>query len=269
MYTRSALLHAIHSKRSFLCVGLDPDPALLPDVLRNEKDASFTFLKEIIDATAPFGVAFKVNTAFFEAEGASGWELLQKVFDYLPKSCMRIADAKRGDIGNTSNRYAKAFFETLGADAVTLAPYMGNDSLQPFFTYPDKWGIVLALTSNPGSADYEQQMVGNKALYEHVISNSCQLGTPDNLMFVVGATKGTAFEGIRKLAPQHFLLVPGVGAQGGSLEEVVHYGKNEDVGLLVNASRSILYASKGADFAEAAAREAEKLQQQMAHLAGL
>lgn len=269
MYTRSKLISEIKTRRSFLCVGLDTDPSRIPDILKNDPDPVFSFNRAIIDATREYCVAYKVNSAFFEAEGASGWESMQRTFDYLPKDCFRIADAKRGDIGNTSYRYAKAFFETLGADSVTLSPYMGNDSIEPFFGYPGKWGIVLALTSNPGSADYEQQDMGGEHLYELVVKNTCRIGSPENLMFVVGATKAGEFQIIRKHAPDHFLLVPGVGAQGGSLSEVVKYGRNADIGLLVNASRSIIYASPGADFAEAASREAQKIREEMAVLAGL
>jgi orotidine-5'-phosphate decarboxylase len=266
MYLRSKLLAQIKQKQSFLCVGLDPDITKIPRHLLAEPDPIFAFNKAIIDATEPFCVSYKVNSAFFEATGAKGWESMQKTFDYMPKDCLAIADAKRGDIGNTSDQYAKAFFDTLGADAITLAPYMGNDSIQPFFAYPGKWGIVLALTSNMGSADYEQQKVGDQFLYERVIQNTCSLGSDQNLMFVVGATKPKEFEIIRKHAPHHFLLVPGVGAQGGSLEEVFKFGKNADIGLLINASRSIIYASKEKDFAEAAAAEAQSLQLQMAEL---
>jgi orotidine-5'-phosphate decarboxylase len=266
MFLRKQLISQIQQKQSFLCVGLDPDITKIPKHLLSEPDPIFAFNKAIIDATEQYCVSYKVNSAFFEASGAKGWESMHKTFDYMPKDCLAIADAKRGDIGNTSDQYAKAFFDTLGADAITLAPYMGNDSIQPFFSYPGKWGIVLALTSNMGSADYEQQMVGDQFLYERVIQNTCKLGSDQNLMFVVGATKPKEFEIIRQHAPNHFLLVPGVGAQGGSLEEVVKYGKNKDIGLLINASRSIIYASDTKDFATAAALEAQNLQLQMAAL---
>ncbi|OYU97575.1 MAG: orotidine-5'-phosphate decarboxylase [Bacteroidetes bacterium B1(2017)] len=266
MYTREKLIAQIRQKKSFLCVGLDTDSTKIPKHLLSEPDPIFAFNKAIIDATKDYCVSYKINTAFFEADGAKGWESMQRTFDYLPKDCFSIADAKRGDIGNTSNQYAKAFFQTLNANSVTLAPYMGNDSIAPFFEYPGKWGIVLALTSNPGSADYEQQKIGNEFLFEKVISNTCKIGAEENLMFVVGATKPQEFTIIRKHAPNHFLLVPGVGAQGGSLEEVVKYGKNKDIGLLINASRSIIYASSGTNFAEAAAKEAQTLQAQMANL---
>lgn len=263
MFTRENLIEEIKKKKSFLCVGLDTDLTKIPKHLLSEKDPVFAFNKAIIDATSQYCVSYKINTAFFEAEGARGWESMQKTFDYLPKDCLSIADAKRGDIGNTSDQYAKAFFKTLNAHAVTLAPYMGNDSLAPFFQYTGKWGIVLALTSNPGSADYEQQKIGDQFLFEKVIENTCKIGSDQNLMFVVGATKPQEFSIIRKHAPSHFLLVPGVGAQGGSLEEVVKYGMNQDIGLLINASRSIIYASAGENFAEAAAQEAKQLQQEM------
>lgn len=264
MFSRQQLISEINRKKSFLCVGLDTDIAKIPKHLLAEPDPVFAFNKAIIDATKDFCVSYKINTAFFEAVGAKGWESMQKTFDYLPKECFSIADAKRGDIGNTSNQYAKAFFETLNADSVTLAPYMGNDSLAPFFQYPGKWGIVLALTSNPGSADYEQQKIGTEFLFEKVLANTCKIGSEENLMFVVGATKPQEFTIIRKHAPKHFLLVPGVGAQGGSLEDVVKYGKSPEIGLLINASRSIIYASSGLDFAEAAANEAQAMQKQMA-----
>jgi orotidine-5'-phosphate decarboxylase len=263
MYSRHKLISEIQRKKSFLCVGLDTDITKIPQHLLSEPDPIFSFNKAIIDATKDYCVSYKINTAFFEATGAKGWESMQRTFDYLPKDCFTIADAKRGDIGNTSNQYAKAFFETLNADSVTLAPYMGNDSIAPFFQYPGKWGIVLALTSNPGSADYEQQKIGEAFLFEHVLANTCKIGSEENLMFVVGATKPQEFGIIRKHAPNHFLLVPGVGAQGGSLREVVKYGKSKDIGLLINASRSIIYASSGLNFAEDANKEAMKLQQEM------
>jgi orotidine-5'-phosphate decarboxylase len=263
MYTRQKLISEIQRKKSFLCVGIDTDITKIPKHLLSEPDPIFSFNKAIIDATKDYCVSYKINTAFFEAMGAKGWESMQRTFDYLPKDCFTIADAKRGDIGNTSNQYAKAFFETLNADSVTLAPYMGNDSIAPFFQYPGKWGVVLALTSNPGSTDYEQQKIGGKFLFEHVLENTCKIGSEENLMFVVGATKPQEFSIIRKHAPNHFLLVPGVGAQGGSLQEVVKYGKSKEIGLLINASRSIIYASSGLNFAEDATKEAMKLQQEM------
>jgi len=263
MYTRQKLISEIQRKKSFLCVGLDTDFTKIPKHLLSDPVHIFSFNIAFIDDTKDYCVSYKINTAFFEAMGAKGWESMQRTFDYLPKDCFTIADAKRGDIGNTSNQYAKAFFETLNADSVTLAPYMGNDSIAPFFQYPGKWGIVLALTSNPGSTDYEQQKIGGKFLFEHVLENTCKIGSEENLMFVVGATKPQEFSIIRKHAPNHFLLVPGIGAQGGSLQEVVKYGKSKDIGLLINASRSIIYASSGLNFAEDATKEAMKLQQEM------
>ncbi len=264
MLYRSELIAGIIKKKSFLCVGLDADITKIPAHLLAEPDPIFSFNQSIIDATKDYCVSYKINTAFFEAQGWLGWQSMQKTFDYIPAGILKIADAKRGDIGNTSQQYAKAFFEALNADAITLSPYMGNDSIAPFFEYPGKWGIVLALTSNQGSADYEQQKIGSDFLYEKVIQNTCKLGNEENLMFVAGATKPQELEIIRRLAPNHFLLVPGIGAQGGSLSEVVKYGKTKDIGLLINASRSIIYASGGLDFAAEAAAEARKIQQEMA-----
>ncbi len=257
------LIDQIHIKKSFLCVGLDTDLTKIPQHLLSFEDPIFEFNKAIIEATKDYCVCYKINTAFYEAEGVKGWESMAKTLALIPENILTIADAKRGDIGNTSNMYAKAFFQNLNFDAITLAPYMGNDSLAPFFQYPNKWGIVLALTSNAGSADYEQQKINEEFLYELVIKNTTKLATDEQLMFVVGATKPQDFITIRKHAPTHFLLVPGVGAQGGSLAEVVKYGKNADVGLLINASRSIIYASNGFDFAEAATNEAKILRDEM------
>lgn len=257
------LIDQIHIKKSFLCVGLDTDLTKIPQHLLSFEDPIFEFNKAIIEATKDYCVCYKINTAFYEAEGVKGWESMAKTLALIPENILTIADAKRGDIGNTSNMYAKAFFQNLNFDAITLAPYMGNDSLAPFFQYPNKWGIVLALTSNAGSADYEQQKINEEFLYELVIKNTTKLATDEQLMFVVGATKPQDFITIRKHAPTHFLLVPGIGAQGGSLAEVVKYGKNADVGLLINASRSIIYASNGFDFAEAATNEAKLLSKEM------
>lgn len=265
-----ALSALIKAKQSYLCVGLDTDIQKLPVHLHGEADPVFAFNKAIIDATAPYAVAYKPNIAFYEAQGPRGWESLQKTLDYIPEDCFTIADAKRGDIGNTSGLYARTFFDKSAAgldfDAVTVAPYMGHDSVQPFLTYPGKWVILLALTSNPGSADFQRQPVDNETqeLFETVIEKAGTWATHEQLMFVVGATQAEQLTRIRELAPQHFLLVPGVGAQGGSLADVSKNGLIPDGGLLVNASRSILYASSGPDFAEAAAREAKAIQQEMA-----
>ncbi|AMS25683.1 orotidine 5'-phosphate decarboxylase [Bacteroidetes bacterium UKL13-3] len=260
---RAELINQIKQKASFLCVGLDTDINKIPAVLLSEPDPVFAFNKAIIDATQEYCVSYKINTAFYESMGNKGWETMEKTLAYLPQNQFSIADAKRGDIGNTSDMYARAFFETLSFDSVTLAPYMGQDSIEPFFKYENKWGIVLALTSNPGSADYEQQTIGTEKLYERVIKHTTTFTTESNLMFVVGATKAEELGNIRKHIPNHFLLVPGVGAQGGSLSEVAQYGMNTDCGLLVNASRSIIYASNGADFADKAAAEAKQMASEM------
>ncbi len=245
-------------------MGLDPVLEKLPPALQKEKDPIFTFNKAIIDATIEHAVAYKPNMAFYEALGAKGWESLEKTMEYLPEEVFVIADAKRGDIGNTSGLYAKAFFETLQADAITVAPYMGQDSVSPFLSFPNKWVILLALTSNEGSKDFQLiKGADDKALYEQVIRKSLAWGHADNLMYVVGATRGDEIAKVRDLAPEHFFLVPGVGAQGGSLEEVVKYGINNDIGLLVNSSRGIIYASNGPDFAKAAGRAAKSLHQDM------
>ena len=251
-------------------MGLDTDIKKLPPHLVNVPDPVFEFNKAIIDATAPYAVAYKPNIAFYEAQGPRGWESLQKTLNYIPKDCFTIADAKRGDIGNTSGLYARAFFDPSAAglnfDAITVAPYMGHDSVLPFLDYPGKWVILLALTSNPGSADFQRQHVDNETqeLFETVIQKAQTWATPDQLMFVVGATQADQIARIRELAPHNFLLVPGVGAQGGSLADVSRNGLTKDGGLLVNASRSILYASSGPDFAEAAAAAAKAIQQEMA-----
>jgi len=266
--TRSQLIQEIKSKRSFLCVGLDTDITKIPSFLLDYPDPVFEFNKRIIEATEDLCVAFKPNIAFYESRGLKGWESLQKTWEILPRNCFSIADAKRGDIGNTASMYARAFFDEassgLGFDSITVAPYMGRDSVEPFIGFADKWAIVLALTSNDGSADF--QNFSDKEgvqLFEKVIQQTNSWGTPENLMYVVGATRGEAFTNIRKYAPDHFLLVPGVGAQGGSLEDVCRYGMNSDCGLLVNATRSIIYASNGSDFAEKARQEALRLQQDM------
>lgn len=269
--TYSELRDQIFQKQSYLCVGLDTDIRKLPAHLLTDPDPVFAFNRAIIDATADLAVAYKPNIAFYEAQGPRGWESLQKTLDYIPDDCFTIADAKRGDIGNTSGLYARAFFDPQAAgldfDSVTVAPYMGRDSVMPFLDYTNKWVILLALTSNPGSADFQRQWVGEQELFETVIETAQAWVGPashERLMFVVGATQAAELGRIRELAPENFLLVPGVGAQGGSLEEVSQYGLTADGGLLVNASRSILYASGGTDFAEKARAEAQTLQREMA-----
>lgn len=270
MDTKS-LIHQIHTKKSFLCIGLDVDLDTIPSHLLTHEDPIFEFNKAIIDATHDLCVSYKPNTAFYEAYGVKGWIALQKTIDYLnshyPEQ-FTIADAKRGDIGNTSGRYAKAFFEGMNFDAVTVAPYMGKDSVEPFLAYPNKHTILLALTSNAGAFDFQTQSVDNQELYKKVMTTATTWANSQNLMYVVGATKADYLADIRQIIPDSFLLVPGVGAQGGSLEAVWHYGKNKDVGLLINSSRAIIYASSGTDFAEKARAEAQKLQQQMAQLMG-
>jgi orotidine-5'-phosphate decarboxylase len=263
---RTELVNQIKLKKSFLCVGLDTDIKKVPVHLLQEKNPVLSFNKAVIDATKDYCVSYKINTAFYEVEGVNGWQTMQDTLNYIPKNIFTIADAKRGDIGNTSDMYARAFFEHMSFDSVTLAPYMGQDSLSPFFKYENKWGIVLALTSNPGSADFEQQQIGDNKLYERVIKTFSSLATDKQLMFVVGATKPQELGEIRKQVPGYFLLVPGVGAQGGSLVDVAKYGMNKDCGLLINASRSIIYASNGIDFAEKAAGEAKLMADEMAVL---
>jgi len=261
---KQALFEQIKSKETYLCVGLDTDIHKIPSSIRNEADPLFTFNKRIIDATHKHCVAYKPNLAFYEAQGVRGWESLQKTIEYIPEELFVIADAKRGDIGNTSRLYAQAFFEQLNVDALTIAPYMGEDSVKPFLDFKDKWVILLAHTSNTGSADFQLlETAGGKKLYEEVILAAQKWSTHENLMFVVGATQGDRIAHIRSLAPEHFFLVPGVGAQGGDLKEVSRLGMNNSCGLLVNASRSIIYASGGDDFAEAAQREAVALSEEM------
>jgi orotidine-5'-phosphate decarboxylase len=266
--TRSQLIAQIRKKRSFLCVGLDTDVALLHECVKHLPNPVLAFNKQIIDATHDLCVAYKPNTAFYESRGVAGWQDLVQTWQSIPNDCLSIADAKRGDIGNTSTRYAQAFFEEkssgMSFDAITVAPYMGSDSVKPFLAFKDKWTIVLALTSNEGSADFQYHGLESSFLFEQVIQKVQSWSSPEQLMFVVGATRGEAFKTIRKLAPQYFLLVPGVGAQGGSLADVYRFGITSDCGLLVNASRSIIYASSGTDFAERARDEAMRLQQEMA-----
>jgi orotidine-5'-phosphate decarboxylase len=263
--TRAELIAQIKLKRSFLCVGLDTDISKIPAHLLDTEDPIFEFNKAIIDATKDFAVAYKPNIAFYECYGPKGWESLQKTIDYIPKDIFTIADAKRGDIGNTSSYYAKTFFDYLKCDSVTVAPYMGEDSVSPFLAFDNKWVILLALTSNKGALDFQMiQDANGEELYKKVLRKSCEWGTPENLMFVVGATRAEGIGEVRKLVPDHFFLVPGVGAQGGSLEDVAKYGWNSDCGLLVNSSRGIIYASNGLDFADCAREEAKKIQVDMA-----
>lgn len=265
---RQQLINEIFIKKSFLCVGLDTDINKIPEHLKKEEDPIFAFNKAIIDATAPYCVAYKPNLAFYECYGLKGMIAFEKTIKYLKESHPNhfiIADAKRGDIGNTSKMYAQTFFEEYNLDSVTVAPYMGEDSVKPFLEYDGKWVILLTLTSNKGSHDFQltEDKQGER-LFEKVLKKSQEWGTTENLMYVVGATQGKMFEDIRRIAPNHFLLVPGVGAQGGSLQEVCKYGMTKDCGLLVNSSRGIIYASKDEDFAEIAGQKAMELQLEMA-----
>ena len=262
--TRSELFEQIKKKQSYLCVGLDTDLTKIPSHLLDTEDPVFEFNKQIIDATKEFAVAYKPNTAFYEALGSHGWKSLQKTVEYFPDEIFSIADAKRGDIGNTSAMYARAFFEKMNFDAITVAPYMGKDSITPFLK-EGRWVIVLAHTSNPGSDDFQliESKKSGKMLYEEIIEKTQKWTTPDNLMYVVGATRADKFVSIRALAREHFFLVPGIGAQGGDLAEVSRCGFNKQCGMLVNSSRSIIYASTGEDFAEKARVEAKKIQEEM------
>lgn len=262
--TKQELIQEIRRKQSFLCIGLDPDLNKIPKHLLDTEDPIFEFNKAIIDATNEYCVAYKPNTAFYEAYGVKGWQSLEKTINYIPKNCFIIADAKRGDIGNTSSYYAKTFFETLPCDAVTVAPYMGSDSVQPFLEHENKWVILLALTSNKGAHDFQCKEREGKKLYAEVIEKAKEWGTSEQLMFVVGATRAEEIAEVRKLAPENFFLVPGVGAQGGSLEEVVKFGANSECGLIVNSSRGIIFAGNDLNFAEAAKKEALKIQSEMA-----
>jgi orotidine-5'-phosphate decarboxylase len=263
---RNILVEQIKEKGSYLCVGLDTDITKIPKHLRENKNAIVDFNKAIIDATKAYCVSYKINTAFYEALGSKGWEAMEETVNYIPNTHFKIADAKRGDIGNTSSQYARAFFETMNFDAITVAPYMGEDSIRPFLEYENKWTIVLGLTSNKGAKDFEMLKLSgedeahlrSEFLYEHVLRTISQWGTANNLMFVTGATQATEFENIRSIIPDHFLLVPGVGFQGGSLEDVSKYGMNKDCGLLVNASRAVIYAGSGEDFAQEAAEIAKQ-----------
>ena len=264
--TLDHLISEIRKKKSFLCIGLDVDLNKIPKHLLEEEDPIFAFNKAIIDATHHLTVAYKPNTAFYEAYGIKGWKALEKTINYLNENhpeIFTIADAKRGDIGNTSSMYAKAFFEDLGFDSVTVAPYMGKDSVEPFLAFENKHTILLALTSNEGAFDFQTQKIDGKEVYKTVLETSKSWKNSKNLMYVVGATKAEYFKEIRAIVPHSFLLVPGIGAQGGNLDEVCKYGLTKDVGLLINSSRGIIYASNGNDFAEKAAHEAKNMQQQM------
>lgn len=273
--TREELFLSIKKKKSFLCVGLDTDITKIPEHLLKTEDPVFEFNKQIIDATHDLCVSYKPNMAFYETQGAKGWISLEKTINYINQTCgdiFTIADAKRGDIGNTSKMYAKAFLETLNFDSITVAPYMGEDSISPFLEYKNKWVILLALTSNKGAFDFQTSALqlpspngegGGVRLYQHVIETSKKWSSPENMMYVVGATKTEMLLDIRKRVPHNFLLVPGVGAQGGSLNDVAQYGMNKQCGLLVNSSRGIIYASAGEDFADKARAEALKLQKEM------
>lgn len=262
---RNEIFEQIKKKGSYLCVGLDTDISKIPSHLRNASDPVFEFNKQIIDATHQFSVAYKPNIAFYEALGPQGWESLEKTLAYIPKECFTIADAKRGDIGNTSALYARAFFERMNFDSITVAPYMGEDSVRPFLAFENKWVILLAHTSNAGSADFQliESKVNGHRLYEEVLLKAQAWATPDQLMFVVGATQGDKMEGIRNMAPENFFLVPGIGAQGGDLEMISKYGMNSHCGLLVNSARAIIYASVEKDFAQRARQESEKVKNEM------
>ena len=260
------LVNQIKQKKSFLCVGLDSDIKKIPQHLLKEEDPIFEFNKQIIDATKDICVAYKPNIAFYESLGAKGWESLQKTIEYIPNDIFTIADAKRGDIGNTSKMYANAFFNTLNFDSITVAPYMGEDSVTPFLNFDNKWVILLALTSNKGADDFQFFNNGEEQLFEKVLSQSQKWGNDENLMYVVGATRPEMFKEIRDIVPDNFLLVPGVGAQGGSLSEVCKFGMNKDCGLLVNSSRGIIYAGNDENFAEDARNKSLQIQKEMAIL---
>lgn len=261
---RAALIQTIRDKKSVLCVGLDTDITKTPQHLMSEADPVFAFNKAIIDATKDYTVAYKLNTAFYEAQGIKGWESMQKTLDYIPENIFTIADAKRGDIGNTAEQYAKTFFHTYPFDSVTVAPYMGEDSVKPFMQFDGHWAIVLGLTSNKGSADFQLQPSGDELVYEKVLKTVASWGTPDNTMFVIGATRKEQLQHVRSLLPEHFFLVPGVGAQGGDVATVCSNAMNSDAGILINVSRGVIYVSNGTDFAEKAGAAAADYQQQMA-----
>ena len=262
---KAALFSQIKAKSSYLCVGLDTDIHKIPAHLKKAEDPLFEFNKQIIDATIDYAVAYKPNIAFYEAHGLKGWESLMKTIEYIPKEAFIIADAKRGDIGNTSKMYARAFFEEMNCDAITVAPYMGEDSVKPFLDFPNKWVILLALTSNAGGKDFQNlHLDSGEEVYERVLRKSQEWASSEEMMYVVGATKAEALANIRKIVPDHFLLVPGVGAQGGSLQEVSEFGMNRQCGLLVNSSRGIIYADSSDSFATVAGQKAKELQLEMA-----
>lgn len=260
---RSELIHQIIQKRSYLCIGLDSELERIPLQFLKFSDPVFAFNREIIDLTKDLCVAYKINTAFYECQGIKGWESLKKTLEYIPQSHFKIADAKRGDIGNSSFQYAKAFFETFPFDALTVSPYMGSDSIKPFLSYRDKWTIVLALTSNEGCKDFQFQISRQKFLYETVLTTVQKWGTPENLMFVIGALHGESIKHIRKLAPDHFFLIPGVGCQGGNLKEVSKMGFNKDIGLIINVSRAIIFSGNVKGFSFGVREAAEGIQDQM------
>lgn len=267
--TRKELFENIKKKQSFLCIGLDSDITKLPEGISKTAEGIFEFNKQIIDATHDLCVAYKPNMAFYESLGSKGWVSLEKTIAYIKEKhpdIFTIADAKRGDIGNTSKLYAKAFFEQMNFDSITVAPYMGEDSVIPFLEYKNKWVILLALTSNPGAENFQHYPHGGKSVYKEVLEVSKSWGDEDNIMYVVGATRGQMIKNVRDIVPKHFLLVPGIGAQGGSLKDVVEYGWNDQCGLLVNASRSIIYAGNGSDFAQKARAEAKRMQEEMKQL---
>lgn len=261
---RSQLIKAIRDKQSVLCVGLDTDLEKIPPHLLKEADPVFAFNKAIIDATKDYTVAYKLNTAFYEAQGLKGWESLLKTLDYIPENIFTIADAKRGDIGNTAEQYAKTFFHTYPFDSVTVAPYMGEDSVKPFMQFEGHWAIVLGLTSNKGSADFQLQPSGDGLVYEKVLKTVAGWGTPANTMFVIGATRKEQLQHVRSMLPEHFFLVPGVGAQGGDVDTVCANAMNKDAGILINVSRGVIYVSSGTDFAEQAGKAAAEYQKEMA-----
>jgi orotidine-5'-phosphate decarboxylase len=261
---RDQLVAAIREKKSVLCVGLDTDLTKIPKHLFAEEDPVFAFNKAIIDATKDYTVAYKINTAFYEAQGVKGWLSMGKTLDYIPKNIFTIADAKRGDIGNTADQYAKTFFDTYSFDSITVAPYMGADSVKPFLQFDGKWAIVLGLTSNAGSADFQLQQCGDELLYEKVLKTVSGWGNPGNLMFVIGATRKEQLQHVREMLPEHFFLVPGVGTQGGDVATVCENAMNSDGGVLINVSRGVIYAGSNADFATRAGEAAKDYQQQMA-----